>query len=157
MITSPRKSAVGFLINKFVSGPAMFMVAQIDPIYETKFLPLIKLSTMKKVLFALLLLFVKISLYAQVDTTFVKYCEIIGYPVFATSYNYNVYVDSGQVLKKDNMMQLNSMTEALNMMDKKGWDFVQAYSINQYKSESIHFILRRRNINLVGKGSRNPK
>jgi len=112
---------------------------------------------MKKILFALLLLFVKISLYAQVDTSFVKYCEIIGYPVFAASYNYNVYIDSGQVIKKDNMIQLNSMIEALNMMDKKGWDFVQAYSISQYKSESIHFILRKRNFSPVGKGSRNSK
>ncbi len=99
---------------------------------------------MKKLIFALLLIFTGTSLYSQVDTTFVKYCEIIGYPVFAAKYNFNVYIDSGQVLKKDSMMQLNNMVEALNMMDKKGWEFVQAYSINQYKSESIHFILRRK-------------
>jgi hypothetical protein len=122
-----------------------------------KFLPLNKMLTMKKILFALILIFAGTSLYAQVDTTFVKYCEIIGYPVFAAKYNYNVYIDSGQVIKRDNMMQLNSMTEALNMMDKKGWDFVQAYSVNQYKSESIHFLLRKRDVSLVGKGSRSSK
>jgi hypothetical protein len=112
---------------------------------------------MKKILFALLLIFAGTSLYAQVDTTFIKYCEVIGYPVFAAKYNYNVYIDSGQVIKKDNMMQLNNLTQVLNMMDKKGWDFVQAYSVNQDKNESIHFILRRRDANLIGKGSRNSK
>jgi len=106
---------------------------------------------MKKILFALSLIFSGASLYAQADTVYVKYCEIIGYPVFAASYNYNVYIDSGQVIKRDNMMQLNSMTEALNMMDKKGWDFVQAYAVNQYRSESIHFILRKREEDTNGK------
>lgn len=112
---------------------------------------------MKKILFTLFLIFTGISLYAQTDTISVRYCEIIGYPVFAANYNYNVYVDSGQVIKRDNMMQLNSMTEALNMMDRKGWDFVQAYSINQYRSESIHFILRKREVGAVGKGSNSSK
>ena len=111
------------------------------------------MTDMKKIVFALFLLFTGISLYSQVDTTHVKYCEIIGYPVFAANYNYNVYIDSGQVIKRDNMMQLNSMTEALNMMDKKDWDFVDAYAINQYRSESVHFILRKRDVSQTRKGS----
>jgi hypothetical protein len=104
---------------------------------------------MKKLLSALFLIYTGISLYAQSDTAYVKYCEIIGYPVFAASYNYNVYIDSGQVIKRDNMMQLNSMTQALNKMEKKGWDFVQAYSVNEYRSESIHFILRKRDSKVI--------
>ena len=118
-----------------------------------RLLPLTKMLFMKKILGALFLIFAGTSLYAQVDTTFVNYCEIIGYPVFAEKYNYNVYIDSGQVIKRDNMMQLNSMTEALNMMDKKGWDFVQAYAVNQYRSESVHFLLKKRDVSLVGKES----
>ena len=117
-----------------------------------------KMNIMKK----LLLLFILSSLnqlnaqtvngipISEID---VEYIQIKGISN-PNSYKINILIDFGQEMKyytngnitddKGKKVKFNSMIEALNFMNKSGYDFVQAYGIFSASKNIDYYIMKRK-------------
>lgn len=90
----------------------------------------------------------------------VKYVQIVG-TGRALSDKVNVKIDFGQdtkffgsskslkILDKEGKkIKFNSMIDALNFMSKNGYEFVQAYAVNEEYQE-IHYLMRKKESSVV--------
>jgi len=90
----------------------------------------------------------------------VKYIQIVG-TGRALSDKVNVKIDFGQdtkffgsskslkILDKEGKkIKFNSMIDALNFMSKNGYEFVQAYAVNEEYQE-IHYLMRKKESSVV--------
>lgn len=88
----------------------------------------------------------------QID---VEYLEIVG-TSRSLSDKMNVEIDFGQDTKffsgnkrtrvedeRGNRIKFNSMIDALNFMSKYGFEFVQAYVVQDNKDEVYHYLCKR--------------
>ncbi|MFN5847560.1 MAG: hypothetical protein ACK5UE_13105 [Chitinophagales bacterium] len=118
---------------------------------------------MKKLLFQFFLITTTINTYAQ-DSVSVKegiipeytYCQIVGIQKFlSTKCVVNIDFGDGKPFKdnrivneKGEVMNFNSMVDALNYMGELGWEFVQAYVITMdmglSKQNVYHYLLKHR-------------
>ena len=111
---------------------------------------------MKKILFIIFLAFAKFS-FAQ-DSTNVKrteqYAELIATAKFL-SIKVNIVVDYGEQVNlwKDNRVKndkgkvetFNTVVDAMNYMNSKGWEFVNAFPISGGAGGSVyHFFFRKK-------------
>lgn len=110
---------------------------------------------MKKILFALFLMFC-MNVAAQENGTFRKvYCELVGTGKFMSS-KVIVTVDFGQetnywtgaskqylVDDKGKAKSFNSMVDAMNYMGKLGWNFEQAYVVTVSQQNVYHWLLSK--------------
>ena len=85
----------------------------------------------------------------------ISYCELVGYNTGAFTKKLNVYVDYGQknklgvevVITDANKKPIlfNSMIDALNFMNKNGWEFESTYAVNDAGLGSVyHYLLKRK-------------
>jgi hypothetical protein len=80
------------------------------------------------------------------------YCLIVGQAKFLST-EVTVFIDYGQERsfwkfdkledEKGNVRIFNSMIDALNYMNSKGWEFVDAYSIATGQQNVYHWLLKR--------------
>lgn len=87
------------------------------------------------------------------DEEGVKYCELLGMSKLL-SMKVTVQIDYGQPPKlfksqqikdKDGKaMTFNSMVDALNFMEKNGWEYVNSYAITVGGNNVYHWLLRRK-------------
>jgi hypothetical protein len=86
----------------------------------------------------------------------VKYVEIVGIQKFLST-KVTVVIDYGQkfnwtadqrIEKEDGKpIIFNSMVEALNFMNKNGWDFVNNYIVTMGSNQNVyHYLLKRREL-----------
>jgi hypothetical protein len=83
----------------------------------------------------------------------VEYIQIKGISN-PNSYKINILIDFGQEMKyytngnitddKGKKVKFNSMIEALNFMNKSGYDFVQAYGIFSASKNIDYYIMKRK-------------
>jgi hypothetical protein len=116
---------------------------------------------MKKILIIALCVVSSITLFGQTNldsiSSIASYCEIVGTQgLFSKKLTINI--DYGQEtgsfwnpkdtrLKDENgkAIKFNSMIDVLNLMQKEGWDFVNAYAIGDAKSGYVyHWLLKRK-------------
>lgn len=82
------------------------------------------------------------------------YCQIVGTQKFLNPNKVTIEIDFGDEKSywKDNRLKdeatgkvkvFNSMIDALNMMGKDGWEFVQAYAITVGQQNVYHYLMRR--------------
>lgn len=97
---------------------------------------------------AFILIFVCALCMAQADTTRWVYCEIIG--TVKVSGKMQVVVDTGEprkaFAKPADIREYNSMVDAINAMAQDGWQFVSSYSTAANAMQSVHFLLRREDL-----------
>ncbi|MBR3648504.1 MAG: hypothetical protein IKN59_09010 [Paludibacteraceae bacterium] len=106
---------------------------------------------MKRLFILLVMCFCIINVKAENQSI---YCELIGTKLFSTTDEFTVYVDFGQyqkiifpkVLKSDDgkTMKFHSMIDAMNWMDKKGWNLEQTYVTGSGNSLMYHWVLSKR-------------
>ena len=115
---------------------------------------------MKKIIFSIVfILFYTLSNGQDIksDSTKFTYCELVGTGRLLSN-KVTVQIDFGQVTKffSDNRYKdpttgkpviFNSMIDALNLMGKDGWEFVQAYIVTEGSgtgSQNVyHFLLKK--------------
>ena len=110
---------------------------------------------MKKLLLIAALFLLTLPSFAQdapVETPKFAYCEIVGTSkLFSTKVN--ISIDFGQRTKffSDNrmrdpetgeVMEFNSMIDALNFMGRQGWEFTQAYAVTSGNQNVYHYLLQ---------------
>lgn len=104
---------------------------------------------MKKLLFAIALLFATLSMNAE---NFI-YCELVGTAKFMSN-KVRVQVDYGQessfwkgisYMKDENgkKIEFNSMVDAMNYFGKQGWEFVQAYTVTMNNQNVYHWLMKK--------------
>jgi len=117
---------------------------------------------MKKFFIIVLCAVSSITLFGQTTldslNTKASYCEIVGTQgLFSKKLTINI--DYGQEtgtfwnpkdtrLKDENgnAIKFNSMIDVLNLMQKEGWDFVNAYAIGDAQHGYVyHWLLKRKN------------
>lgn len=112
---------------------------------------------MKKLLFALSLLMMSVSMNAQSvaktdDGKFNVYCELTGYNTFGFG-KLKVMLDMGYSTKNENSIygedgnkvKFNSMMEVLDYMGKRGWKLVNTYYITMTgKANVVHYVMEKR-------------
>lgn len=117
---------------------------------------------MKKIILVMLLLASVMSLKAQtingkkVSELNTAYCQLVG-TSRAFSKKLNIKIDFGQHVKffssgkQDQLMDvngkkliLNSMVDALNFMDKMGYEFATAYTTTIENENTYHFLLKKK-------------
>lgn len=107
---------------------------------------------MKKcILIGLIILCSKI-IVAQITVPKYIYCELLGTSKFLST-KVSVSVDFGQesgffrntkmVDSAGNVIEFNSMVDAMNFFGEKGWDFVQAYVVTIGNQNVYHWLLKR--------------
>jgi len=89
-------------------------------------------------------LFVLTLLWLNVSSQ--EYCEIVGQSKFLSK-KIVVWIDSGKgktekIKEEEKAVSFNSMIDALNYMDNKGWEFVTAYAVTVDKQNVYHFLLK---------------
>lgn len=118
---------------------------------------------MKKLLFQFFLITITINIYSQ-DSVSVKegiipeytYCQIVGIQKFMST-KVVVRIDFGDgkpfkdnriVNENGDVIDFNSMVDALNYMGELGWEFQQAYVITMdmglSKQNVYHYLLKHR-------------
>lgn len=116
---------------------------------------------LKFILFSLILVFSSNLLFAQsvngkpIAEIDAEYIQIVG-TAKLFSKKVNIEIDFGQVDKifkaKDTQIKdkdgklttFNSMIDALNFMNKNGYEFVQAYTITVQNQYVYHYLMRRK-------------
>ena len=121
-----------------------------------------KEEVMKKLIFIALLsgLFC-LSAYSQVivndvdiNKEDIKYCQLLAEGKLLSK-KVSIIVDYGQLQKllgkkqviKDasgKKMELHSVIDALNFMDKNGWEYVNSYAITTGGDNVYHYLLKKR-------------
>jgi len=114
----------------------------------------------KFILLTLFLLFAFNSLFSQtvndkpIEQIDAEYIQIVG-AAKLFSKKVNIQIDFGQVDKifkaKDTQIRdkdgklttFNSMIDALNFMNKNGYEFVQAYTITIQNQNVYHYLMQR--------------
>jgi hypothetical protein len=103
-----------------------------------------------KILLMLLLAVTTVNLSAQETTD--TYCMILGTKM-ALKNKVKVQIDFGEGIsqwkpresmlkdEKGIALKFDSMIDALNYMSKKGWYFVNAYSVSTGNSNVLHWIM----------------
>ena len=84
----------------------------------------------------------------------IKYCELIGFNKSLFGKKIIVTVDYGQKfsLFKSQLIKgpdgkpvvFNSMIDALNFMEKNGWEYVNNFAISSGNGSVYHYLLRRK-------------
>jgi len=97
-------------------------------------------------------LFSGISLFSQKQIPKYVYCELVGSSKFL-SMKVSVSVDFGQesgffrntrmVDSAGNVIDFNSMVDAMNFFGEKGWEFVQAYVVTTGNQNVYRWLLKR--------------
>ena len=111
---------------------------------------------MKKLLLFTSLLILSINIFAQNRGTYLdtnaRYCLIMATQRISGKVFINV--DFGQERKwfknktalvdsLGNTIEFNSVIDVLNYMNKKGWEFVDAYSVTVGNSNVLHYLMRK--------------
>jgi hypothetical protein len=117
---------------------------------------------MKKIL---LLAFIVISLKSKsqvkvdgvdINTLGINYCEIVGSDmglfkkkiIIAVDYGQKINLADGTAIEDmatNKPVIFNSMIDALNFMDKNGWEYINCYAVSIPNSVSIyHYLLKRK-------------
>jgi len=116
-------------------------------------------KNMKK-LITLVLIAITLNSYSQnvngvkIKDLDINYCKIIGYNKSLLGQKIVVTIDYGQkyswmkpqIIKDDNGKALvfNSMIEALNYMDKNGWEYVNNFVVTIGQSNIYNYLLRKK-------------
>jgi len=122
---------------------------------------LLNSTNMKKIYLLSVILFSFINLcFSQVTVENVnineldiKYCQLSGYNKSFFGQNIIVTVDYGQkfdfgkkqqIKGPDNKpIEFNSMIDALNFMEKNGWEYVNNYAVSSSGGSIYHYLLKR--------------
>jgi hypothetical protein len=117
---------------------------------------------MKKIL---LLALIAISLKSQsqvkvdgvdINTLPINYCQIVGFDmgvfkkkvVISVDYGQKVVLGEGTTIEDiatNKPVVFNSMIDALNFMDKNGWEYINSYAISNANAGSVyHYLLKRK-------------
>ena len=87
----------------------------------------------------------------------INYCQIVGYDMGMFKKKVVILVDYGQKvtlgeastiedLATNKPVIFNSMVDALNFMDKNGWEYIDSYAVSMANSGSVyHYLLKRKN------------
>jgi hypothetical protein len=107
---------------------------------------------MKKYLLIGLIIFSSKIIVGQTTVPKYIYCELLGTSKFLST-KISVSVDFGQesgffrntrmVDSTGNVIEFNSMVDAMNFFGEKGWDFVQAYVVTVGNQNVYHWLLKR--------------
>lgn len=111
------------------------------------------------ILFALILTFLCDNINAQIksieniemENSIYHYCTIINYRCYFGSNN-QLYQEEEKALKNINESGPNRLTEELNIMSKYGWDFVIAYSAQDFNNSTPYMVRiyrKKVNINII--------
>ena len=103
---------------------------------------------MKKIVVCLLSVFMAVNVFSQEKTT--VYCEMVGSGLFKLRISVD-YGDrsmwQGRTVITDengNVEKFNSMIDALNYMNTKGCEFVNAYAIGNAQNGYVyHYLLKK--------------
>lgn len=107
-------------------------------------------------LFLLILTFLWNSINAQIEKVdniektndIYHYCNIINYRCYFGS-NKLLYQEEEKALKNINEKGIDRLTEELNIMSKYGWDFVTAYSAQDFNNSTPYIIrIYRKKVNI---------
>jgi hypothetical protein len=107
---------------------------------------------MKKIILTLLVGFAYVVSFSQTDSTTRKvYCELVGSPSFGKT---TVVIDMGEskgflglntsyIIDESTgkPKKFNSLIDALNFMDEKGWNFEQAYVVAIPNMLVYHYLI----------------
>lgn len=94
----------------------------------------------------------------ELNSLDVKYVELLGYSKLfsrkiSVSVDYGPYegfiMDPEEKSKKGKAKAMNfyGMVDALNFMDKNGWEYVNSYVITSGSQNVYHYLLKRKEIN----------
>ena len=84
----------------------------------------------------------------------IRYCELLAHGKWLST-KVSIVVDYGQETKlfsKDQKIQgsdgktkkFHSVIDALNFMDKNGWEHVDSYFLTEGKSNVLHFLFKKK-------------
>ena len=88
----------------------------------------------------------------EIDIT---YIELIGRTKFLNPFKLKIIVDYGQKLswnqqtirnENGNNQSFNSMVDALNFMEKNGWEYVSNYLVTSGDEQTYRYLLRRKEV-----------
>lgn len=84
----------------------------------------------------------------------IKYCELRGYNTSTMSQKVSVVIDYGQEFKAfkpqvirgedGKPMVFNTMIDALNFMDRNGWEYLNGYIAASGSSSVYNYLLKRK-------------
>ncbi|MES2760945.1 MAG: hypothetical protein V4677_02015 [Bacteroidota bacterium] len=90
----------------------------------------------------------------DINTLDIKYCEIIGYDFEMKNGSMIITLDYGQTYVAGVSMKIqdsegknivfNSMMDALNFMEKSGWEYVNQYGVGSNSKKVYRILLKRR-------------
>jgi hypothetical protein len=84
----------------------------------------------------------------------ISYCELVGFDFGLMKSRLMINIDYGQSFsfgqsmnvesKKGKLLIFNSMIDALNFMEKNGWQYINQYAISNSNNKVYHILLKRK-------------
>lgn len=90
----------------------------------------------------------------NINSLDISYCELVGFDFGLIKTRLMINIDYGQSFsfgqsmnvesKKGKLIIFNSMVDALNFMEKNGWQYINQYAISNSNNKAYHILLKRK-------------